>query len=56
VAKESMDRAVKIVKEKNLTCEDRGALLVDLTEYKMDRAIVLKAGELVYRWSLLYLS
>ena len=46
VAKESMDRAVRITKEKGLTCEDRGALLVDLVEYKMDRAIILKAGEL----------
>jgi hypothetical protein len=41
-----MDRAVQIVKDKGLTCHDRGALLVDLTEYKMDRAIVLKAGQL----------
>ncbi len=40
-----MERAVRIVQEKKLTCEDRGALLVDLTKWKMDRAIVRKAGE-----------
>ncbi len=42
--KESMDRAIRIVEEKKLTCEDRGALLVDLTKFKMDRAIIRKAG------------
>lgn len=41
-----MDRATRIVQEKGLTCEDRGALLVDLTAFKMDKAIVRKAGEL----------
>lgn len=41
-----MDRATKIVQDKGLTCEDRGALLVDLTKFKMDRAIVRKAGKL----------
>lgn len=45
VNKESMDRAIRIVEDKKLTCEDRGALLVDLTKFKMDRAIVRKAGE-----------
>ena len=44
VSKESMDRAIRVVEEKKLTCEDRGALLVDLTKFKMDRAIVRKAG------------
>ena len=44
VSKESMARALRVLQEKGLTCEDRGALLVDLTEYKMDRAIVRKAG------------
>lgn len=44
VSTESMARATRIVQEKGLTCEDRGALLVDLTEWKMDRAIVRKAG------------
>lgn len=45
---DSMDRALRVVQEKNLTCEDRGALLVDLTKFKMDRAIVRKAGELYH--------
>ncbi|WWC71315.1 arginine-tRNA ligase [Kwoniella pini CBS 10737] len=49
VSTESMDRATRIVQEKNLTCEDRGALLVDLTKYKMDRAIIRKAdGTTIY--------
>jgi arginyl-tRNA synthetase len=41
-----MDRAIKVVQDKGLTCEDRGALLVDLTKFKMDRAIVRKGGRL----------
>jgi arginyl-tRNA synthetase len=45
VSTDSMDRATRIVQEKGLTCEDRGALLVDLTKFKMDRAIVRKAGK-----------
>ncbi|OCF75731.1 arginine-tRNA ligase [Kwoniella mangroviensis CBS 8886] len=49
VSTESMDRATRIVQEKNLTCEDRGALLVDLTKYKMDKAIIRKAdGTTIY--------
>jgi arginyl-tRNA synthetase len=39
-----MDRAVRILEEKKLTTVDKGAVLVDLTAYKMDRAIVKKAG------------
>ena len=50
VKKESMERAVRIVQEKGLTCEDRGALLVDLTKFKMDKAIVRKAGKLLNLW------
>jgi arginyl-tRNA synthetase len=45
VSKESMERAIRVCEERGLTCEDRGALLVDLTKYKMDRAIIRKAGE-----------
>lgn len=46
VKKESMERAVRICQEKNLTCyEDNGALLVDLTKYKMDKSIITKGGE-----------
>ncbi|WRT68664.1 arginine-tRNA ligase [Kwoniella shivajii] len=49
VSPESMERATKIVQDKGLTCEDRGALLVDLTKYKMDKAIVRKAdGTTIY--------
>ncbi|WWC63573.1 arginine-tRNA ligase [Kwoniella dejecticola CBS 10117] len=49
VSTESMDRATRIVQEKNLTCEDRGALLVDLTKFKMDKAIIRKAdGTTIY--------
>ncbi|WVW85335.1 arginine-tRNA ligase [Kwoniella bestiolae CBS 10118] len=49
VSTESMDRATQIVQDKNLTCEDRGALLVDLTKYKMDKAIIRKAdGTTIY--------
>lgn len=40
-----MQRAIKIVQEKNLVCEDRGALLVDLEKYKLEKAIVRKGGE-----------
>jgi arginyl-tRNA synthetase len=29
-----MQRAIEICEAKGLTCEDRGALLVDLTKYK----------------------
>jgi arginyl-tRNA synthetase len=46
VSTDSMDRALKVVQDKNLTCVDDGALLVDLTKFKMDRAIVRKRGEL----------
>lgn len=46
VETKSMERALDIVQEKNLTCEDDGALLVDLVKFKMDRAIVRKRGEL----------
>ncbi|EIW68395.1 hypothetical protein TREMEDRAFT_44762 [Tremella mesenterica DSM 1558] len=49
VRKESMQRAIDICLEKKLTCEDRGALLVDLMEWKMDRAIIRKAdGTTIY--------
>ncbi|OXG76602.1 arginine-tRNA ligase [Cryptococcus neoformans Gb118] len=49
VSEESIARAIKIVQEKNLTCEDRGALLVDLTKFKMDKAIVRKGdGTSIY--------
>lgn len=40
-----MQRAIEICEAKGLTCEDRGALLVDLTKYKMDKAIIRKAGK-----------
>jgi len=40
-----MQRAIDICEEKKLTCEDRGALLVDLVKFKMDKAIIRKAGE-----------
>jgi arginyl-tRNA synthetase len=44
-----MDRAIQICEEKGLTCEDRGALLVDLTKHKLDRAIIRKAdGTSIY--------
>jgi len=46
VKPESMQRSIDICEEKGLTCEDRGALLVDLVKYKMDKAIIRKAGEL----------
>ncbi|WVQ95185.1 arginine-tRNA ligase [Kwoniella sp. CBS 9459] len=49
VSPESMQRAIDICEEKKLTCEDRGALLVDLTKFKMDRAIIRKAdGTTIY--------
>lgn len=50
-----MDRALRVVQEKNLTCEDRGALLVDLTKFKMDRAIVRKAGKLTATYPMFWL-
>jgi hypothetical protein len=46
VETKSMERALDIVQKKNLTCEDDGALLVDLVKFKMDRAIVRKRGKL----------
>ena len=47
---ESMQRGIKICEEKGITCDDRGALLVDLLKWKMDRAIIRKAGKLrLYR-------
>ena len=45
VSKATMDRAIRICEEKKLTCEDRGALLVDLVKFKMDKAIIRKAGK-----------
>lgn len=49
VKPESMQRAIDICQEKGLTCEDRGALLVDLKKWKMDRAIIRKAdGTTIY--------
>ncbi|TXT04347.1 hypothetical protein VHUM_04114 [Vanrija humicola] len=49
VSPESMQRAIKICEDKGLTCEDRGALLVDLTKFKMDKAIIRKAdGTTIY--------
>nr|ODN94557.1 arginine-tRNA ligase [Cryptococcus depauperatus CBS 7855] len=49
VSNESMERAIRIVQEKGLTCDDRGALLVDLTKFKMDRAIIRKGdGTSIY--------
>ncbi|ORX38283.1 arginine-tRNA ligase [Kockovaella imperatae] len=46
---ESMQRAIRICEEKKLTCDDRGALLVDLTKWKMDRAIIRKGdGTTIY--------
>lgn len=44
VKPESMQRAIDVCEEKKLTCEDRGALLVDLVKFKMDKAIIRKAG------------
>jgi arginyl-tRNA synthetase len=46
VKKESMERAVRICQEKKLTVyEENGALLVDLTKFKMDKSIITKGGE-----------
>lgn len=46
VQEENIERAMRIMEEKGMLCEDRGALLADLTKYKMDRAIVRKGGML----------
>ncbi|KAK1927325.1 hypothetical protein DB88DRAFT_537287 [Papiliotrema laurentii] len=49
VKPESMQRAIDVCVEKGLTCEDRGALLVDLVRFKMDKAIIRKAdGTTIY--------
>ncbi|ORY29670.1 hypothetical protein BCR39DRAFT_531576 [Naematelia encephala] len=49
VAAESMERAIRIVQEKNLVVEDRGALLVDLERYKLEKAIIRKGdGTSIY--------
>ncbi|KAL7424485.1 arginyl-tRNA synthetase [Cryptotrichosporon argae] len=50
VSPESMQRAIDICQEKKLTVfEDNGALLVDLTKFKLDRAIIRKAdGTTIY--------
>lgn len=36
---------MRIMEEKGMLCEDRGGILADLTKYKMDKAVVRKAGE-----------
>lgn len=45
VSKEAMEKALKIFKEKNLTHEDRGATLIDLTKFnkKLGKTIVQKS-------------
>lgn len=45
VSKESMEKALSIFKEKNLTHEDRGAVLIDLTKFnkKLGKTIVQKS-------------
>ncbi|AMD19247.1 HBR346Cp [Eremothecium sinecaudum] len=45
VKKESMDKALKMFEEKNLTHEDRGATLIDLTKFnkKLGKTIVKKS-------------
>ncbi|KAL3230181.1 hypothetical protein RNJ44_01544 [Nakaseomyces bracarensis] len=45
VSKESMDKALKLFHEKNLTHEDRGATLIDLTKFnkKLGKVIVQKS-------------
>ncbi|WWC90444.1 arginine-tRNA ligase [Kwoniella dendrophila CBS 6074] len=49
VSTESMEWVTQEAIKKGLTCEDRGALLVDLTKYKMDKAIIRKAdGTTIY--------
>lgn len=44
VAKESMERAIQVLQDKGLITEDRGALLVDLKKYKLEKGLVKKAG------------
>ncbi|CCE63289.1 hypothetical protein TPHA_0E01970 [Tetrapisispora phaffii CBS 4417] len=46
VSKERLDEAIKILNDKNLTHEDRGALLVDLTKFnkKLGKTIVKKSN------------
>lgn len=45
VSKESMEKALQIFKEKNLTHEDKGAVLIDLTKFnkKLGKTIVQKS-------------
>lgn len=45
VSKESMDKALEIFKEKDLTHEDKGAVLIDLTKFnkKLGKTIVQKS-------------
>ncbi|CDO91841.1 unnamed protein product [Kluyveromyces dobzhanskii CBS 2104] len=45
VSREKMDKAMEIFKEKNLTHEDRGATLIDLTKFnkKLGKTIVQKS-------------
>ena len=45
VSKESMNKALEIFKEKNLTHEDKGAVLIDLTKFnkKLGKTIVQKS-------------
>ncbi len=45
VKPESMEEAVDILEKKGLLCEEKGGVLVDLTKYKLDKAVVRKNGE-----------
>jgi len=45
VKTERIEEAYKIMEEKGLLVEDKGAKLCDLQEYKMGRVVIKKAGE-----------
>lgn len=49
VKPEYMDKAMKVLEEKKLLIEDKGAIRIDLEKYKMDRVIVKKGdGTSIY--------
>jgi arginyl-tRNA synthetase len=45
VKPEKMEEAFKIMQEKNMLVQDKGAYLCDLEKYKLGKVVIKKAGE-----------
>lgn len=48
VKPEKMEEAFKIMQEKNMLVQDKGAYLCDLEKYKLGKVVIKKAGEFRY--------